>query len=189
MIANGGVMTGLAMAPVGRDAETARVSRFLGEIRRGSRVLLIEGEAGIGKTTVLNEARNMAARLGITVLSAYPVESEMPLEFAGLADLLEGVLSVVDALPGPQRQAIRQAVLLVEPRQGPTDPRTVAKAVLTLLRKLAGKQPVLVIVDDLRWLDAPSSGALSYALRRLRLEPVGLLAAVRTDWSGGGRPW
>jgi DNA-binding CsgD family transcriptional regulator len=173
------------LAPVGRDAETARVSRFLDEIPRGSRALLIEGEAGTGKTTALNEARNAAARLGITVLSAYPVESEMPLEFAGLADLLETVPSVVGELPGPQRQAIRQAVLLIEPLRGPTDSRTVAKAVLTLLRKLAVKQPVLVIVDDLPWLDAPSARALSYALCRLPLEPVGLLAAVRTDWSGG----
>ena len=104
------------------------------------RALLIEGEAGIGKTTVLNEARNAAVRLGIMVLSAYPVESEVPLEFAGLADLLETVPAVrVDGLPGPQRQAVRQAVLRVEPLQPSMDPRTTATAVLTLLRKLAGE--------------------------------------------------
>ena len=172
--------------PVGRDAETARIRRFLGELPRvdGSNALMIEGEVGIGKTTVLNEGRNAAVQLGITVLSAYPVQSEMPLEFAGLADLLETVPSVVDELPVPQRQAIRQAVLRLEPRQDPTDPRTTATAVLTLLRTLASKQPVVVIVDDLPWLDAPSARALSFALRRLRLERVGLLAAVRTDWSG-----
>ena len=172
------------MTPIGRDAETVRITRFLGDLPRGCRALLIEGEAGIGKTTVLNEGRTAAVQLGITVLSAYPVESEVPLEFAGLADLLETVPSVVDELPGPQRQAVRQAVLRLEPLQDPADPRTTATAVLTLLRTLARKQPVVVIVDELPWLDTPSARALSFALRRLRLEPVGVLAAVRTDWSG-----
>jgi hypothetical protein len=121
----------------------------------------------------------------MTVLSAYPVESEVPLEFAGLADLLEAVPSVVDELPGIQRQAVRQAVFRVEPLHDPADPRTIATAVLSFLRILAKQQPVLVIVDDLPWLDTPSARALSFALRRLRLEPVGLLAAARTGWSGG----
>jgi predicted ATPase len=76
---------------VGRDAEAATISRFLQELPEGPRVLLIEGETGIGKTTLLREGRNAAAQLGITVLTAYPVESEMPLEFAGLADLLDAV--------------------------------------------------------------------------------------------------
>ena len=170
---------------VSRDAEIARISRFLGELPRGSRVLLIEGEAGIGKTTVLKEGQNAAARLGVLVLSAYPVESEVPLEFAALADLLEKVpADLVDGLPEPQRQAVRQAVLRTEPPQQPANPRTVATAVLTLLRGLARRQPVAVVVDDLPWLDAPSARALSFALRRLRLEPVGLLAAVRTNWWG-----
>ena len=170
---------------VSRDAEIARISRFLGELPRGSRVLLIEGEAGIGKTTVLKEGQNAAVGLGVMVLSAYPVESEVPLEFAALADLLEKVpADLVDGLPEPQRQAVRQAVLRTEPPQQPADPRTVATAVLTLLRGLARRQPVAVVVDDLPWLDAPSARALSFALRRLRLEPVGLLAAVRTNWWG-----
>ena len=108
----------------------------------------------------------------------------MPLEFAGLADLLDMVpTAVVDGLPVLQRHAICQAVLRAEPPQRSADPRTVATAVLTLLRSLAGERPVVVVIDDLPWLDAPSARALSFALRRLRLEPVGLLAAVRTDWA------
>ena len=154
-------------------------------VRRGPRVLLIEGEAGIGKTTLLKEGHDTAVQLGITVLAASPVESEVPLEFAGLADLLETIPAVlVDELPGPQRQAIRQAVLRTESVPRPADPRTTATAVLTLLRALSGTHPVVVVVDDLAWLDTASARALSFALRRLRLEPVGLLAAVRTDWSG-----
>ena len=110
----------------------------------------------------------------------------MPLEFAGLADLLDTVpAAVVGGLPVPQRQAVRQAVLRAEPPQRSADPRTTATAVLTLLRSLARKHPVVVLIDDLPWLDTPSARALSFALRRLRLEPVGLLAVVRTDWSAG----
>ena len=131
----------------------------------------------------------MAVRLGHMVLSAFPAEPEAPLEFAGLADLLEGVpAALVAGLPVPQRHAVRQAVLRTEHPQRSADSRTTATAVLTLLRSLAKKHPVLVIVDDLQWLDNPSACALSFALRRLRLEPVGLLATVRTDWSGNLPP-
>ena len=176
---------GAELMPIGRDTEAARISGFLGEVTRGARVLLIEGEAGIGKTTLLKEGHDTAVQLGITVLSAYPVESEVPLEFAGLADLLETVPAVlVDGLPGPQRQAVRQAVLRTEPVQRSADPRTTTTAVLTLLRNLSGMHPVVMVVDDLAWLDSASARVLSFALRRLRFEPVGLLAAVRTDWSG-----
>jgi DNA-binding CsgD family transcriptional regulator len=169
---------------IGRDAEAAEISRFLHELSSGPRVLLIEGEAGIGKTTLLREGQNAAVQLGITVLSAFPVESEVPLEFAGLADLLDRVpAAVIDGLPAPQQQAICHAVLRAEPPRRPADPRTVATAVLTLLRRLAREHLVVVVIDDLPWLDAPSARALSFALRRLRLEPVGLLAAGRTDWA------
>lgn len=169
---------------IGRDAQAAEISRFLRELSGGPRVLLIEGEAGIGKTTLLREGQNAAVQLGITVLSACPVESEVPLEFAGLADLLDRVpAAVVGELPAPQRHAICHAVLRAEPSQQPADPRTVATAMLSLFRSLAGKHPMVVTIDDLPWLDAPSARALSFALRRLRLEPVGLLATVRKDWA------
>jgi DNA-binding CsgD family transcriptional regulator len=180
--------------PIGRDAEMARISKFLDELPLGPRVLLVEGESGIGKTTLLKQAHEAAVKLGITVLSAYPVESEVPLEFAGLTDLLETVPeAIVDGLPEPQRQAVRQAVLRAEASERSTDPRTVATAVLTLLRHLATSRPaishpVLVVVDDLPWLDTASARVLSFALRRLKLEPVSLLAAVRTDWSADSPP-
>jgi len=172
--------------PAGRDAEAATISRFLHDLTEGPRVLLIEGETGIGKTTLLRESRNAAAQLGITVLTAYPVESEMPLEFAGLADLLDTVPpAVVGGLPVPQRRAVRQAVLRAEPLEQSTDPRTTATAVLTLLRSLAQGHPVVLLIDDLLWLDAPSARVLSFALRRLLHEPVGLLTVMRTDWPSG----
>jgi DNA-binding CsgD family transcriptional regulator len=174
---------------IGRDAEAARINEFLGELAGGLRVLLIEGEVGIGKTALLREGQAAATQAGMTVLSAFPVESEIPLEFAGLADLLDEVPAVViDELPVPQEQVLRQAVLRTAPQQRAADPRTTATAVLTLLRRLARKRPVLVVVDDLPWLDAASARVLSFAMRRLRNERVGLLAAVRANWSADSRP-
>src|ERR1700685_195612 len=76
---------------VGRDAESAAISNFLCRLAQGPGVLLIEGEAGIGKTTLLTVARSTAAKLGYTVLSAFPSQAELPLAFAGLTDLLEWV--------------------------------------------------------------------------------------------------
>lgn len=167
---------------IGRAAEGAEIRVFLGQLHAGPRVLLIEGETGMGKSTLLREGRNKAAELGFTVLSACPVESEAPLDFAGLADLLDTVPdAVIDALPGPQRRAIRQAVLRTEYQGRTADPRTMATAVLTLLRHLARRHPVVVAIDDLPWLDVSSARLLSFALRRLRFEPVGLLAAVQKD--------
>jgi DNA-binding CsgD family transcriptional regulator len=169
---------------IGRDAEAAEITYFLAKLAGGSRVLLIEGEAGIGKTVLLREGHAAATQLGMTVLSASPVEAEIPLEFAGLTDLLEKVpATLVDGLPTPQRQALRQAVFRTVPQERAADPRTMATAVLTLFRQLARRRPVLVIIDDLPWLDAASAHMLSFAFRRLTGEPVGLLAAVRTDWS------
>jgi DNA-binding CsgD family transcriptional regulator len=178
-----------AWMAIGRDRETARINRFLAGLPAGSGVLLIEGEAGIGKTTLLRESHDAAVQAGMTVLSASPVESEAPLEFAALADLLGTVpAALVQQLPLPQQRAIRQAVLRVEAQPGPADTRTIATALLGLLHGLAKKQTVLLVVDDLPWLDEPSARALSFALRRLRRDPVGLLAAVRTGWSGDQPP-
>jgi DNA-binding CsgD family transcriptional regulator len=174
---------------IGRELETARVSQFLTELEAGPRVLLIEGEVGIGKTTVLQAGHESALQRGITVLSTSPVESEVPLEFAALADLLEMVpAGLIDQLPVPQRRAIREAVLRAEVQQGATDPRTVATAVLRLLQTLARERTVLLVIDDLPWMDAESARTLSFTLRRLRQDSVGLLAAVRTDWSGDQPP-
>lgn len=180
---------GAAEMPIGRESEAARIKRFLIELKDGPRVLFVEGETGIGKTTLLTEGHNSALQHGITVLAASPVRTEAPLEFAALADLLETVpAELVDQLPPPQRRAIRGAVLRAETENSPTDPRTVATAVLRLLQGLARERTVLLVVDDLQWLDAASARALSFTVRRLRRDPVGLLAAVRTYWPGDQPP-
>jgi DNA-binding CsgD family transcriptional regulator len=175
--------------PIGRALEAARISQFLSELPHGPAVLLLEGEPGIGKTTLLREGHDSAVQRGITVLSTNAVESEVPLEFAALTDLLDMIPArLIDELPPPQRRAVRQAVLRAEAQPGPADPRTIGTAVLSLLRNLARAGTVLLVIDDLPWLDAPSARALSFALRRLRHDPVGLLATVRTGWSGGQLP-
>ena len=106
-----------------------------------------------------------------------------------MADLLAPLpRSALEALPPAQLRAIDAAVLRCDESDKPVDPRTIAVALLTLLGNLASTAPVLLVIDDLQWLDVPSAGVLSFVLRRLGSAPVGLLATVRTGWSGDSLP-
>jgi DNA-binding CsgD family transcriptional regulator len=177
------------MIPIGREAEMARIRSFLDGLSRDPRMLLLEGDAGIGKTVLLEYGRNAATQRGHHVLSARPAETEMPLAYVGLADLLEAVpQALIEDLPLPQRHAVRYAVLQEEPSQDPVDPRTTSMAVRALLRSLAGTSPVVIAVDDLQWLDPPSARILSFVLRRTQHEPLGFLATARTSWPGHQLP-
>ena len=170
--------------PLGRQREIAKIGTFLDNLSRGSQTLLLEGDAGIGKTTLLEYGRYAAAERGYQVLSAMPVETEMPLASSALADLLETVPHVlIDALPSAQRHAIRHAVLGLDLSTDPVDPRTTSMALRTLLCRLARESLVVLAVDDLQWLDPPSARILSFVMRRMQREPVGLFAA-RTSWPG-----
>jgi RecG-like helicase len=107
---------------VGREPEVAAVASFLGRATQNSPVMLVEGEIGIGKTSVLAAARDAARERGWLVLTANPAELEMPLEYTGIADLLDPLPgSLTETLPGPQRRAIRVALLREEA------PRTVGR--------------------------------------------------------------
>ena len=111
------------MAPilVGREPEVAAVARFLGRARQNSCVMLVEGEMGTGKTSVLAAAREAAREHGWLILAANPAEPEMPLEYAGIADLLDPLpAALTDELPVPQRRAIRVALLREEAGAGRT---------------------------------------------------------------------
>jgi DNA-binding NarL/FixJ family response regulator len=146
--------------------------------------LVVEGELGIGKTTLLNWARATAFERGHLVLSASPLESEVPREFSALAELLGGVpQATIDALPEPQRRAFGVAVFGDEVPGEAIDPRTLATSVMRILRQLAEESPVVLGIDDLPWLDAPTARVISYALRRAGSAPLGLLGTVRTEWS------
>jgi DNA-binding CsgD family transcriptional regulator len=172
---------------VGREAELARIERFLEDLAGRSLALVLEGEPGIGKTTLWSAGLAMARARHIEVLTCRAVESEAHLAFSALADLLQAVPEAAfSALPGPQRRALDTALLRAGPEDRPPDPRAVAVATLGALRALARAGPVLVAVDDLPWLDRASAATLEFALRRLDAEPVGMLATSRSEGVLGG---
>ena len=172
---------------VGRDREMAEVEAFLGAVTSGPCGLLLEGEAGIGKTTVCSAGAALAAGRSYTVLSSRPAESEARLSFAALGDLMGGVLDqALPQLPPPQRRALEVALLIADPVGGPPERRAVAVAFLAVIRHLSASGPVVLAIDDLQWLDVPSARTVEFALRRLTREQVGLLASVRDQ--GDRRP-
>ena len=144
--------------------------------------LIIEGEPGIGKTTVWEAAFELAAGRDLQVLSCRPVEAEAKLAFAGLADLLAPIVDEgLPALPEPQRIALEVALLRVAPSGPPPDRRAVATGVCSLLRRSTVEAPIVVAIDDLQWLDQVSAGVLSFALRRLEDSRIRVLVAVRSE--------
>jgi DNA-binding CsgD family transcriptional regulator len=165
---------------VGRDEELNALVAFVRSRESLPGALLLEGEAGIGKTTLLQAGVAAAFETGFRVLSTRPVEAESTLSFVGLGDLLGDQMEEVrPALPGPQQRALEVALLLREPVERPPDRRAVASAALGALRALAEPGPLLLVIDDLQWLDRGSSSVLQFALRRLADEPIALLAACR----------
>jgi DNA-binding CsgD family transcriptional regulator len=169
---------------VGRDDELAAIESWLDGPLSGA--LLIEGDAGIGKTTLWSWGVERAADSGRRVLTAAPAASEARLAFAAIGDLLGEAFEIVAGeLPPPQRRALEVALFLEDARGRPPDEGTVGVSVLGTLRALASERPVLVAVDDVQWLDGPSAGVLSFVARRLGDHPVALLLAQRTDDAGG----
>jgi DNA-binding CsgD family transcriptional regulator len=177
---------------VGRPAETRAVAAFLDGLSGGPSALVMEGEPGIGKTTLWFAALERARESGARVLTARPAEAESRMAYAALADLLGGVEDGLWAeLPGPQRLAVDRVLLRAEPSGAATDRRAVGAALLSVLERLAGRTPLVLAVDDLQWVDPSSAQALAFAARRLT-GPVGVLGTVRTGsgthpvGSGGG---
>lgn len=175
---------------VGRERELATIGRLLERGREGYSALLLSGEAGIGKTTVWQEAVRRAEEAGFRVLRCRPGQAEARLGYAALSDLLSPVgEDVLAALPEPQREALEAALLRASPRAAGSASRAVAAGLLSALRRIAEQPPVLVAIDDAQWLDRPSEAALAFALRRLEPEtPLALLTAQRTDRAGATSP-
>ena len=163
----------------GRRGERETLDRLLGCVRAGnSRVLVVRGEAGAGKTALLEYLVERA--WGCRVVRAAGVESEMDLPFAGLHQLCAPFLDQLERLPEPQRDALATAFSL---RGGDTPDRfTVGLAVLGLLAEVAGERPAICVVDDAQWLDRASAQALAFVARHLAAGPVAVVVAVR---SGG----
>jgi DNA-binding CsgD family transcriptional regulator len=163
---------------VGRAEELAALSGFVDDVRTGPAALVLEGEPGIGKSTLLRAAVEEAEARGLRVLVARPTEAEQGLGHVALGDLLDGTLDeVLPALPAPRRHALEITLLLEE---GTADPRAVGLATRSVLELLAVPGPLLVAIDDAQWLDAASERALAFALRRLETCPVLVLLARRT---------
>ncbi|GAB2846519.1 helix-turn-helix transcriptional regulator [Lentzea nigeriaca] len=163
---------------VGRHAELAVIDRLIDRARGGSGGgLVVRGEAGIGKSTLLGRA--YAEARDLRVLRVVGVESESQFAYAALHQLLSPVLDRVDRLPEPQAAALGAAF-----GRGGSDelqPFLVSMAALTLLSDLADEQPVLCVVDDAHWSDAASLDVFLFVARRLEAESIALLVAVRDD--------
>jgi DNA-binding CsgD family transcriptional regulator len=165
----------------GREEEITTVRAFLERAADHPAALVLEGEAGIGKSTLWGAGVAAARERGLRILLSRPAEAERGLAHAGLGDLFDDVLNeVLPALTPPRRRALEIA-LLVEEADEPADPRALGVAVRTALQHLAGEGTVVLAVDDVQWLDPSSANALEFALRRLGEEPVLLLLARRVD--------
>lgn len=165
-------------ALLGRHDECELLDRLVERARGGwSAVLVLRGEPGVGKTALLERA--IAAAAGLRVVRVTGVESEMELAYAALQQLCLPMLGQLEALPGPQHDALATAFGLAAGNA--PDPFMVGLAALGLLSEAARRQPVLCAVDDAQWLDQASARALAFVARRLQADAVAMLFATRED--------
>jgi predicted ATPase len=157
---------------IGRESECARLDELLDRARQGrTGALVIRGEAGIGKTALLDYAVERAE--GMSVVRALGVESEAQLEFSALLEVCWPLRDHLEEIAGHQADALRAALGL-----GPAEAHdrfSVGAATLSLLAAAAEKNPLFVVVDDAHWLDRSSQDALLFAMRRLNADSVALL--------------
>lgn len=166
---------------IGRERETLAIDSLLTSASDGPCALIIEGDAGIGKTTVWNDGVRRAADRGFTVLAAQASQAESVLSYTSLADLLGGLDRgrFVD-VPVPQLNAILHILLRSDHAGAVTDRQAVAAGFLSAVEQIAHESKVLIAIDDLQWVDTSSLQAIAFAVRRVR-GPVAVLASIRTD--------
>ncbi|GAA1931310.1 helix-turn-helix transcriptional regulator [Nocardioides marmoribigeumensis] len=158
---------------------------FLAAARCHPAALLVEGQAGIGKTTLGEQVVEDARRLGFRVMGTRVAQPQTALSYSALDDLLRGVGDEeLDHLPPPQREALDAALLRRTAGEAMQDPRAISLAALSVVHRLARAGPVLVAIDDLQWLDASSARVVGFVLQRLDEQPVGVLATRRTGEPG-----
>lgn len=167
---------------IGRDTELGQIDEFLNRASGGLTTLLVDGEAGIGKSSLWREAVRRARAAGFQVLACRAAASETALSHAAVADLLDELPSSAwDDLPAPQRAALDVVTLRAPPGPHPVEPSAISAGVRSLVASLSRETPVLLAIDDVQWLDDASVGVLDHAVRRLRPNRVGILAARRTS--------
>ena len=160
----------------GRDAERGRIDELLEGARNArSGVLVLRGESGVGKSALLEDARQHASEM--LVLSGSGIESEAPLPFAALHQIVRPIIGHIESLPEPQAAALRGALGLAS--GGSDDRFRVSLASLSLLAEAAEERPLLCLVDDAHWLDDASADALVFVARRLEAEGIVMLFAAR----------
>jgi len=160
----------------GRADECGLLDTLLADVRKAEgRSLVLRGEAGIGKTALLQYV--IASASDMTVLRAVGVESEMELAYASLHQLCAPLLDRLEELPAPQREALR--VVFGATGGSPPDRFMVGLGVLSLFSEVAEECPLLCVVDDAQWLDQASAATLAFVARRLLAEPVGIVFAAR----------
>ena len=174
---------------LGREAELDELRGFLAAVPTGPSALLLQGAAGIGKTTLWLEGLTAAKAMGHRTLATRAAESEARLSYAALGDLVgDHLTEALPTLPVPQRRALETALLRAETAEVVADPQAVSLAALGVIRHLSVAGPVVIAIDDVQWLDAPSARVVSFVLRRLRDDPVGLLASLRVGAGSPGDP-
>ena len=172
-------MGGAPAQLIGRDADVGIVRGFVDDAAVRGGALLVSGDAGVGKTALLDAAALHAEAAGTRVVRVVGAEFEAEVSFSGLNVVLHPLLDGLSMLPPLHRQALSVALGL-DPGP-PSDRLVVSNAVLALLRDAAAARPLLVVVDDLPYLDRASSLVLASAVRRLAGTAVGFLAALRTE--------
>src|SRR5580700_9455962 len=175
-----GSWQGATVMLIGRSAEMGVVQGLLDDVLRGtSRVLVLRGQPGIGKTALLRAMAERAEKGGLRLVETTGVQVEIGFDFAGLHQILAPFLGGLPGLPDRQRAALETAFGL-RAGPGPGSPFLAGLAALTLLTDAAEEQPVLCVVDDAQWLDRTSLEVLAFVARRLLADRVGMAFATRT---------
>ena len=169
-------------AIVGRENELAVIDAFVAGGERPSASLMLDGVAGIGKTSLWAYGLSEAARQGVAVRSSRCTVADSAWAFAGLGDLFDGIPGdVLDELPDVQRRALAAALLLETPSAITPSDRVVGVAVLGVLRQISLAAPLMLAIDDVQWLDDASRSVLTFALHRMRDERIRVLATQRSE--------
>ena len=162
---------------IGRDQELGVLTGLIDQVTDSGAAIVVLGDPGIGKSSLLRAAADHGRAAGLRVLGATGIEAEAHLPYAGLHNLLRPVLSDVDRLPATQAGALSTTFGMSD--GPPPEPFMIALATLNLLTDVAAERPVLLVADDVQWLDQPAQAVLTFLARRLSSDPCVLIGAVR----------